>query len=325
MAAPAPTHGARVAATAAALGIGVAVAVQARINGELGHRINDAVVTAALSNLGGLLLLVVLAAVRPRVRQGLGRVRAAVRDHTLPRYQLLGGVWGAFLVVCQGLTVATIGVAVFTVAVVAGQTVSSLLLDRAGAGPGGAQPITARRVTGAGLAAAAVALAVSHRVGDSLNAWFALLPVLAGAGTAWQQAVNGLVAAAAQRGGPPRAGVLPAALVNFGVGTTALAVAAVVEINARGGWPLPMPTTPWLYVAGPLGVLAVSVSAAIVRITGVLLLAVGAVAGQLLAGLLLDLLLPAGPSPVTITTVTGTALTLISVVVIALPSRRPKA
>ena len=312
------------AATAAALGIGVAVAVQARINGELGQRIDDAVVAAALSNLGGLLLLVALATVWPRVRQGLGRVRAAVLDHTLPRHQLLGGVCGAFLVVCQALTVATIGVAVFTVAVVAGQTVSSLLVDRAGTGPGGVQPVTGRRVTGAGLALVAVALAVSHRIGAALSAWFALLPVLAGAGTAWQQAVNGLVAATAQRGGPARAGVMAAALVNFGMGTAALAVAAVVEIKVRGGWPLPIPATPWLYVGGPLGVLAVGISAAIVRITGVLLLAVGAVAGQLVGGLLLDLLLPAGPSPVTITTITGTALTLVSVMVIALPRRRAR-
>ena len=37
----------------------------------------------------------------------------------------------------------------------------------------------------------------------------ALLPVLAGVGTAWQQAVNGLVAAAARRGGPARTGTRP--------------------------------------------------------------------------------------------------------------------
>jgi bacterial/archaeal transporter family-2 protein len=322
MTAPTPTHGARVAATAAALGIGAAVAVQARINGELGQRIDDAVVAATLSNLGGLLLLVVLAAARPRVRQGLGRVLAAVRDHTVARYHLLGGLCGAFLLVCQALTVATIGVAVFTVAIVAGQAVSSLLVDRAGVAPGGAQPISGRRAAGAGLALAAVALAVSHRIGTPLGAWLALLPVLAGAGIAWQQAVNGLVAAAARRGDPARTGALPAALVNFGVGTTALAVAAAVEIESRGGLAQPMPATPWLYAGGPLGVVAVSVSAAIVPITGVLLLGVGAVAGQLVGGLLLDGLLPTGPSPVTLTTVAGAALTLVSVVVIALPGRR---
>ena len=130
--------------------------MQAWINGELGQRLDDAVVAAACSNLGGLLLLVALAALGPRVRCGLRRVLIAVRDRTLPRHQLLGGTCGAVLLVCQELTVATIGVAVFTVAVVAGQTASSLLVDRAGVGPGGRQPITARRAAGAGLALGAV-------------------------------------------------------------------------------------------------------------------------------------------------------------------------
>lgn len=323
MTAPTPTRGARIAATAAAVGIGVAVAVQAWINGELGQRLDDAVVAAACSNLGGLVLLVALAAMGPRVRLGLRRVLTAVRDRTLPRHQLFGGICGAFLLVCQGLTVATVGVAVFTVAVVAGQAASSLLVDRAGVGPGGPQPVTARRAAGAGLALGAVMLAVSHRLGAPLALWFALLPVLAGAGTAWQQAVNGLVAATARGGGPARAGMLPAALINFGVGTAALAMAAVVEVAIRGGLSNAMPDTPWLYVGGPLGVFAVGVAAAIVPITGVLLLGLAAVAGQLVGALLLDLFLPAGPSQVTITTLIGTALTLVSVTVVALPGRRP--
>ncbi|HEX6401894.1 MAG TPA: hypothetical protein VF003_01800, partial [Pseudonocardiaceae bacterium] len=65
---------------------------------------------------------------------------------------------------------------------------------------GGQQPVTARRAAGAGLALGAVMLAVSHRLGAPLAVWFALLPVLAGAGIAWQQAVNGLVAATARAG-----------------------------------------------------------------------------------------------------------------------------
>lgn len=236
---------------------------------------------------------------------------------------MLGGICGAFLLVTQGLTVATIGVAVFTIAVVAGQTSSSLLVDRAGIGPGGRQPVTVRRAAGAGLALAAVVLTVVDRIGAPRTTWLALLPILAGAGIAWQQAVNGLVAGVARRGGPARAGMLPAALVNFGVGTAALAVAAAVEVGIRGGPPNPMPATPWLYAGGPLGVLAVSVAAVVVPITGVLLLGLGAVAGQLIGGLLLDLFLPAGPTPLAVTTVIGTALTLVAVTVIALPGRRP--
>ncbi|MGH3673552.1 MAG: DMT family transporter [Pseudonocardiaceae bacterium] len=315
------TWGARGVGTAMAVVIGVAVALQARINGELGQRIDDGIVAAVLSNLGGLLVLVVLGAVRLQVRRGLARVREAVRDGALRPYQLLGGVGGAFLLVCQGLTVATIGVAVFIVAVVAGQALSSLLVDRAGLGPGEPQPLTVRRVTGAALALAAVLLAVIDRIGAPQALWPALLPVLAGVGTAWQQAVNGRVGVAARREGPAWDGMLPAALVNFLVGTAALVVAAGVELAVRG-LPHPLPGLPWLYLGGPLGVLFVGVAAAIVPVTGVLLLGLGAVAGQLLGALLLDLFLPADGDQLTATTLIGTGLTLIAVTVIALPGCR---
>lgn len=307
--------------TAAAVVIGVAVALQARINGELGQRIDDGIVAAVLSNLGGLALLLALAAARPRERRGLARVRDAVRDGTLRSYQLLGGIAGAFLLVCQGLTVATIGVAVFIVAVVAGQASASLLVDRAGLGPGPSQPLSARRIAGAGLALAAVMLAVLHRFGAPQTLWLALLPVLAGAGTAWQQAVNGRVGVAARSEGPAGKGMLPATLVNFLVGTAALVIAAAVEVAVRG-LPHPLPGLPWLYLGGPLGVLFVGVAVAIVPVTGVLLLGLGAVAGQLLGALLLDLFLPAAGEQLTVTTLIGTALTLMAVTVIALPGHR---
>ena len=54
--------------------------------------------------------------------------------------------------------------------------------------------------------------------------------------------------------------------------------------------------------------LAVGAAAAIVPVTGVLLLGLAAVAGQLVGALLLDVFLPAGPSQVTSTTLIGTAL-----------------
>ncbi|MGH3755392.1 MAG: DMT family transporter [Pseudonocardiaceae bacterium] len=318
--APAPTRGACAVGTAVAVGIGAAVAVQARINGELGQRIGDGLIAALLSFLGGLLLLALVAATRPRMRRGLGRVRAAVRDRRLRPYQLLGGICGAFLVFCQGLTVATIGVAGFTVAVVAGQAASALLVDRVGVGPGGPRAVSVRRVAGAVLALAAVVLAMSDRLGASHVLWLALAPALAGVGTAWQQAVNGRIGAAARQDGPPLAAMLPAALVNSGVGTVALALVAAVEVAMRG-LPEPLPAQPWLYLGGALGVLFIGAAAVTVPITGVLLLGLGTVAGQLVGALLLDLFVPAGDNQLTVTTLIGTALALVAVTVIALPGR----
>ncbi|MGH3916765.1 MAG: DMT family transporter [Pseudonocardiaceae bacterium] len=321
---------ARGAGTAAAVGIGVAVAVQARINGELASRIDDGLLAALVSFLGGLVLLVLLVATVPQMRQGLCRIRVALgnglrgTERGEPRlrpYQLLGGILGAFLVTCQGLTVATIGVAAFTVAVVAGQATCSLLVDRAGIGPGGPRALTVPRVVGAALGLAAVVLAMSDRLGAPQALWLVVLPALAGAGTAWQQAVNGQVGAVARTEGHPLAGMLPAALVNFVVGTVALTGVVAVELAIRG-LPDPLPTQPWVYLGGPLGMLFIGAAAAIVPITGVLLLGLGAVAGQLIGALLLDLLVPTGAGQLSITTLLGTAITLLAVIVIAVPGRR---
>ncbi|MGH3938264.1 MAG: DMT family transporter [Pseudonocardiaceae bacterium] len=316
--------GVRGAGTSVAVVIGVGTAVQARINGELGRRIDDGLVAALLSFLGGLGLLLLVAAASPQLRRGLRRVRAAVRksgSSALRPYQLLGGVFGAFLVTCQGLTIAAIGVAVFTVAVVAGQAASSLLVDRAGIGPGGRRALTPRRAVGAALALGAVVLAMSDRLDAPQALWLVVLPALAGAGIAWQQAVNGLVGAAARAEGHPLASMLPAALVNFVVGTVVLTGVAVVELTIRG-LPDPLPTQPWLYLGGPLGVLFVSAAAVIVPLTGVLLLALGTVAGQLVGAVLLDLFVPTGASYLSATTLLGTAITLLAVTVIVLPGRR---
>jgi transporter family-2 protein len=167
-------------------------------------------------------------------------------------------------------------------------------------------------------------LAMSNRLGASHALWLAVAPALAGVGIAWQQAVNGRVAAAARRDGPALAGMLPAALVNFAVGTVALALVAAVEVAMRG-LPEPLPARPWLYVGGAMGVLFVAAAVAIVPITGVLLLGLGTVAGQLVGAVLLDLFRPAGQPggevQLTATTLIGTALTLVAVTVIALPGR----
>ena len=324
---------ARAAGAAVVVGIGVAMAVQARINGELARRIDDGLAAALLSFLGGLVLLVLLVTVVPPMRTGLSRVRRALATRRLRPHQLLGGIFGAYLVTTQGLTVAAIGVALFTVAVVAGQAASSLLVDRAGVGPGGSQPVSLPRVLGAALALAAVVLAMSDRLsvpqspGLSTSLWLVALPALAGVGIAWQQAVNGRVAAAARGSGNPLAGMLPAALVNFTVGLLALVLVTAVEVAIRG-LPGPLPTQPWLYLGGPLGVLFIGTAAAVVPITGVLLLGLGTVAGQLIGAVLLDVFVPAGAGHLTLTTLIGTGLTLVAVTVIALPSavtgRRPR-
>jgi transporter family-2 protein len=304
----------------AAFGIGVLVAVQSRVNGELGHRLGDGIPAALISFGSGLLILLVIAALLPGVRGGLGRVWRTIRRPAggLRWYQCVGGLAGAFLVATQSVTVATLGVAVFTVAVVGGQALSGLLVDRFGIGPGGKQSLTAVRVVGAALALAAVVLAVSDRLTHPSGLALAVLPAVAGIGTAVQQGINGRVARTASFG--PH-GAVAAAVINFGVGTTALGAVFAVDLALRGA-PRPLPSDPWLYVGGACGVAFISLAAAFVRVIGVFVLGLGTIAGQLVASVALDLTVPAADHPVTVTVMTGTVLALAAVVVAALPGLR---
>ncbi|GIT82208.1 hypothetical protein LLS1_38770 [Leifsonia sp. LS1] len=284
---------------------GAGVALQSRINGELGRRLDDGFTAAAISFGSGLIILLVALAVAPAGRRGLGRVRAALRDGELRWWYVCGGAAGAFLVLSQGLAAAMLGVALFTVSVVAGQTVSGLVLDRVGLGPGGRRPLTPARIAGAVIALLAVTWAVSAQFGGSVPVWMMLLPLIAGLGMGWQQAVNGQVRVVAES-------ALTATFINFLVGTIVLVVLMLVHW-ALAGLPEPLPTEPWLYIGGAIGCVFIAGAALLVRITGVLLLGLATVAGQLLTALLLDLLAPTSRAPVAFSTIGGTLLAIVAV------------
>ncbi len=269
--------------------VGVLTALQARINGQLGLRLGDGFVAAAISFSSGFVVLVALSAILPAGRRGFGRLRAGIRDRTIPWWMLAGGLAGAFTVATQGLAVAVIGVSLFTVGVVAGQTVSGLVLDRAGYGPAGVVAITVPRLIGGLLALVAVGVSLQGDVLQRVQWWMLVMPVIAGAGIAWQQATNGRLR---QRVGTP----LTATLVNFFGGTVVLVIAAAVHV-ALVGAPAALPTEPWLYLGGVIGVTYIFMSAALVVHTGVLLLGLGTVAGQLVTAFALDALWPAAASP----------------------------
>ncbi|WP_025158439.1 DMT family transporter [Leifsonia aquatica] len=296
---------------------GAGVALQSRINGELGRRLDDGFTAAAISFGSGLIILLVALAIAPAGRRGLGRVRDALRGGELRWWYVCGGAAGSFLVLSQGLTAALLGVALFTVSVVAGQTVSGLVLDRIGLGPGGRRPLTPARIAGAVIALLAVTWAVSAQFGGSVPVWMMLLPLIAGLGMGWQQAVNGQVRVVAES-------ALTATFINFLVGTTVLVVLMLVHW-ALAGLPAPLPTEPWLYFGGAIGCVFIAGAALLVRITGVLLLGLATVAGQLLTALLLDLLAPTSSTPVAFSTIGGTLLAIVAVGVASIRwgSRRP--
>jgi transporter family-2 protein len=319
-------HQHQILGLSAAFIIGVLLAIQSRLNGELGSRLGDGLMAALISFGSGLIILLVVAGPVPRVRRALGRVWHAIRLPSgsaggrsgLRWWQCIGGIAGAFLVTTQSITVAVVGVAVFSVAMVAGQAVSSLVVDRLGFGPAGPQHYTPLRLVGACVALVAVVLAVSDRLNHPSGLALAVLPALAGIGTAVQQAINGRVARTAS---PDVYGAVTAALINFLVGTTVLVVAFLIDLAVRGT-PHALPTEPWLYVGGACGIGFISLAAVVVRVVGVFVLGLGTIAGQLIASLVIDVFVPAADNPVTFTVVAGALLALVAVSVAAIPNLR---
>jgi transporter family-2 protein len=303
----------RVVGIAAAVIGGGGVAAQSKINGALGGHLHDGFAAALISFGSGLILVALINASRAASRDGLRALSASLRNGSLRWWECLGGVCGAALVASQGLTVTALGVAIFTVAVVAGQMFASLAVDRVGVGPNGPQPLTGPRVVGAVVAVGAVIVAVADRVGSPRTLAYALLPLIAGAATAWQQAVNGRVRSAS--------GSVPAAtLVNFTMGTAALTIAYGVDVAFRGTPTGDLPTAPWYYLGGLVGAVFIAIFAAVVRHTGVLLLGLGIVAGQLVAALLIDVIDPTADGPPSALTFAGVALTLVAVGIAAAPN-----
>ena len=294
--------------------IGMLTAIQARINGVLGIRLDDGFVAAAVSFSSGLLLLIVLSLALPVGRRGFRALVDGIRGRSIPWWMLAGGAAGAFTVATQGLTVAIIGVSIFTVGVVAGQALSGLLLDRIGFGPAGVVAVTVPRLLGGLLALAAVALSLLGDGARGIPLWMLVLPFMAGIFIAWQQATNGRLR---QRVGTP----LTATLVNFVGGTALLVIAAGIHVAILGA-PDPFPTEPWLYLGGAIGVVYIFLAAAIVAQTGVLLLGLGSVVGQLIMSVVLDALWPAKGSPGIVQETLMVILALASVAVAAAPWRR---
>lgn len=298
-----------------AVATGLVIPLQGRINGALGATLDDGIAAAVVSFNTGLLLITAISLATPKGRAGLQRIIPAVRNRSFPRFYVMAGAIGALFVFAQSFTVALLGVALFTVAAVTGQTLSGLLVDRMGIGPGGKRSITGVRVIGSVLTVAAVAWAVSPRFGGDADIASLVLPVLlplaAGFFMSFQQAMNGT--ATVHYGTP-----IAATLVNFIAGSAILWIAWLIKLAVAGPGN-PLPSEWWYYLGGPMGCLFIGLAALLVRSLGVLITGLGMIAGQLVGSLVLDVVIPSPGAVVALPTVLGTILTLAAIIVATLP------
>ncbi|MEN9454480.1 MAG: hypothetical protein RLZZ19_967 [Actinomycetota bacterium] len=274
---------------------GLMIALQARANGELSHRLDNAPQAALVSFSSGLFFIALYSLLSPSVKAGLSRLRRAVRNGDIPRWRLLAGALGGSFVAIQTSVVPLIGVAMYSVASIAGQTATSLIVDRIGLTAGGPKLISPRRVGAALITVFAVLVSVFDKLEAHNFAFFAVaLAVIAGA----------LV------------GVQRALLLNFITGTSFLVIFISILI-ALGKLELqPLPAGPWwIYTGGIIGVIYIAFTSLIVQHLGVLTFTLFSVGGQLFGSLLLDLYAPSKGVSVSWYLVTGIAMTYVGVVV----------
>lgn len=289
---------------------GFANTLQARANGELTIHLGNGVQAALYSFGSGLALLTVLVLTRPGVRAGLGRIRAALQARQLAWWAVPTGIVGGVFIGLQSYSTAILGVALFSVGMVAGQTANSLVVDRWGLGPIGRAPITGRRLLSAVIAVAAVTVAASGRFGDAGFSTVAMIAAFVGGClVAIQQALNGRVNVAARQ-------PIATTWVNFCFGTATLLVGALlgvllfdasVQAPTTGPW--------WMWLGGLFGLSFIATASWAVPRYGVLLFALVTIAGQLTSALVIDLIAPVAGSSWRPTLLVGVLLTYAAVVI----------
>lgn len=296
---------------------GTLIAFQARANGELSAQMGNSLQAALISFSSGLLVIGLIALFNRRIRSGMRQLQASVREGRLPRWRLFAGMLGGSFVAIQTSIVPIIGVALYSVASIAGQALTSLLVDRIGITAGGPKAVSARRMGAASITVIAVAVSVTDRFDDSN---FSLIPillaVLAGAFVGVQRALNGQIN---EHSGESYA----TSLLNFIMGTAFLTIFFAIVLLLSDRSLSPLPAGPWwIYTGGVIGVIYIAFTALIVQHLGVLTFTVLSVGGQLIGSILLDLMNPVTAGGVGWALLSGVALTYLGVIVSGERSKR---
>lgn len=287
-------------AVVATLVAGILIPVQSRVNGGLGVAMEDGVGAALYSFTSGWIVISLVLLLSGKARAGLWRIISLLRSGEMPVWLVIGGAFGGFMVMTQGLTAAALGISLFTVAVVAGQGVSAIVIDGNGWLGAEKRKLTWARVLGAATVLIGVGL-VTER--PNLETVLLLaLPFAAGLGLGYQQAVNGKVRITAES-------AIVATFLNFAMGSLFLLVVKLLSLP-NTGISQTYPTDWWLYIGGVAGLVYIGIQVIAVTRIGVLALGVLLGTGQLIGALLIDLAFPIAGQPLSALHVIGVLVTL---------------
>jgi transporter family-2 protein len=288
---------------------GLMIALQARANGELSHRLNNGLEAALVSFGSGLIIIAVIAVFNPAIKEGIKNLRSAVANKEIAQWKLLAGALGGSFVAIQTHIVPLIGVAIYSVASIAGQTAISLVVDRIGMTGGGKKLISRRRVAAAVLTVLAVFVSVFDRIdAKNLSLFAVVLGCIAGAVVGVQRALNGQINEHSHQS-------FTTSLLNFITGTSLLVILILGGVLIGKIELVPLPAGPWwMYTGGVIGVIYVAFTSTIVQHLGVLTFTLFSVGGQLVASLVIDLISPTNGVDVSAYLVTGIVMTYLGVI-----------
>jgi len=298
---------------------GAMIALQARANGELSHRLNNGLQAALVSFSSGLLIIFVITLFNSKIKDGIKNLRTAVTNKEIARWKLFAGALGGSFVAIQTQIVPLIGVAIYSVASIAGQTAMSLVVDRIGLTGGGKKLISPRRVLAAVLTVLAVLVSVWDRIDANNLSMFAVTAGgIAGAIVGVQRALNGQINEYSHQS-------FTTSLLNFATGTTFLLILISAGLILGRNELSPLPSGPWwIYTGGVIGVIYIAFTSTIVQHLGVLTFTLFSVGGQLVGSLVIDLVSPTKGVSVSAYLVTGIVMTYAGVIAGGVGSSRVK-
>ncbi|MBU3734548.1 MAG: DMT family transporter [Candidatus Planktophila sp.] len=298
---------------------GAMIALQARANGELSHRLNNGLQAALVSFSSGLLIIFVISIFNSKIKDGIKNLRTAVANKEIARWKLFAGALGGSFVAIQTQIVPLIGVAIYSVASIAGQTAMSLVVDRIGLTGGGKKLISPRRVLAAVLTVLAVLVSVWDRIDANNLSMFAVTAGgIAGAIVGVQRALNGQINEYSHQS-------FTTSLLNFATGTSFLIILITAGLILGKNELSPLPSGPWwIYTGGVIGVIYIAFTSTIVQHLGVLTFTLFSVGGQLVGSLIIDLVSPTKGVSVSSYLVTGIVMTYAGVIAGGVGSLRVK-
>ncbi len=298
---------------------GVMIALQARANGELSHRLNNGLEAALVSFGSGLIIISAIAIFNPAIKTGIKNLRGAVARKEIAQWKLLAGALGGSFVAIQTNIVPLIGVAIYSVASIAGQTAVSLIVDRIGLTGGGKKLISGRRVAAAVLTVLAVLVSVIDRIdAKNLSLFAVLLGTIAGAVVGVQRALNGEINEYSHQS-------FATSLLNFITGTSLLVLLILGGVVIGKIHLVALPNGPWwIYTGGVIGVIYIAFTSTIVQHLGVLTFTLFSVGGQLVGSLIIDLVSPTNGVHVSAYLVSGIVMTYLGVIAGGVSNSRVK-